>query len=133
MTQDPDTEITCEELANLWLLYLKRVRVYALLTGKLQPCSAGEEQEDRDVCDPVYVTAGGVDMLLVKAPMLVFVAACISVLCVCVIVHMCASCWENTQPLLLPGPISGSISPSVYGTRTGDTFWFCKSIAFDFS
>lgn len=88
-TEDPDTEITCEELENLWLLYLKRVRKYALLSGKLQLCSAGEEQEDQDVCHSVYVTAVGVDMLLVKAPVLVFVAVCISVLYVCVIVYVC--------------------------------------------
>lgn len=90
---------------NLWLLWMKRVRVYARLTGKLHPCSAGEEQEDWDACDPLYVTAGGVDVVLLKAPVLVFVAGCISVLCM----SHCACTY--LVPLLLPGPGVSASAP----------------------
>ena len=68
---------------------MKRVRVYACLTGKLQPCSARGQQQDWAVCSPIYVIAVGVDVVPAKAPMLVFVAGCISVLCVCVCACVC--------------------------------------------
>lgn len=73
---------------------MKRVRVYARLAGKLQPCSAREEQQA--VCNPIYVTAGGVDVVPAKAPVLVFVDGCISVLCVCVCACVCLVLGKHT-------------------------------------
>lgn len=42
--------------------------MYACLTGKLQPCSDREEQQDWAVCDPIYMTAAGVDVVPAKVP-----------------------------------------------------------------
>lgn len=41
--------------------------MYAHLTGKLQSCSAREEQPDWAACDPIYVTAVGVNVVPAKA------------------------------------------------------------------
>lgn len=61
-----------------------RVRVCAHLTGKLQPCSGEGEKQDWGVRDPVYVTSVSVNVVLVKAPVLICVTGYLSVLCVCV-------------------------------------------------
>jgi len=58
------------------------VNVEGVCTSHWQT-SADEEQEDWNIFDSVYVAAGGVDTVLVKATLLLFVSDCISILCVC--------------------------------------------------
>lgn len=96
---------------------MKRVRVYARLTGKLQPCSDGEEQEDWDVCDPIYATGLGVDVVLLKAPVLLSVAGCISVLSVC---YCTCVCLMLGKCIALAAALTGGISPCTCETGVGE-------------